>query len=379
MNRIVAKHKVEVLITPGLSSQISLLHNQCPTGTEWSGLLAYKITKGSVDDLENLEIRCEACFPMNFGDATFTSFEGSEAWLDFFKQFPQVNPLTKDPDWFIGKIHSHHSMQAYHSPTDTTDLYENAPKLPLFLSLVVNYSCQPFAEIAISAEAEEKQVSRTKWSLKNWPKMGDSTIKKEVKKIPTTFVIPCSVVYEEEAWFIDQLTVVSKAKEAENKKKYQAPTHNPYGRGYENADAYNSYNSYASRFPAPGGLSTESDWNKSKTDDAPLSPHNHQKMLQNISELITLDYGSTLSPYNALSQVSKALEVKDRHDYVKALKYYFMDSWYETVFFNTNATEKQVINGMLLFLQNHSSAYAYGPIKEALNELKDELKILRQV
>jgi len=371
MNRIVAKHKAEVVITPGLSSQISLLHNQCPNQTEWSGLLAYKIVKGGIEDLENLEIRCEACFPMDFGDATFTSFEGGEGWLDFFNQFPQVNPLTKEPDWFIGKIHSHHQMNAFHSGTDTTDLYENAPKLPIFLSLVVNYACLPFAEIAIVAEAEEKQVMRTKWNLKSWPVVGDSSIKKETKKIPSTLIIPCTVVYEEEAWFIDQIAKVGKRKEEERKKKYTPTIQNQYGHGYDARD----YS--VGRFPAAGGLSVNSDWNN-KREESDLKPHNYQKMLQNVSELFTLDQGSTLSPYNALSQVSKALEVKDRDNYIKALKYYFTDSWFDTVFYNTAATEVQVVNAILLFLQNHQSTYAYGPIKQALNELKDEL-ILRKI
>jgi hypothetical protein len=375
MNRIVSNHKAEVIITPGLASQITLLHNQCPPNTEWSGLLIYKITKGGVEDLKNLEIRAEHVYPMDFGDATFTSFEGNEEWLKCFEQYPQINPLTKDPNWFLGKIHSHHNMRAFHSGTDTADLYENAPKLPLFLSLVVNYSCIPFAEIAIVAEAEEKQVTASKWKLKNWPSVKDYSIKKEVKKVPTTFIIECTTVYEEEAWFVDQLAKLAKAKEKKYVQKVTYPNYpgHQFNQGREDKDYLgNPYKNMVT----PHGLNTDSGWEK-KSDA--VSDRMYAKMIADISELITLDNGSALSPYQALVQTSTKLNVSDRENYKKAVKYYFCDAWYDTVFFNTNVTEVQAIELLQRFLNFHTQTYVYGPLNEALNELKTEYKVLREI
>lgn len=352
MNRIVAQNKAEVLITPGLASQISLLHNQCPANTEWSGLLVYKITKGSVDSPETLEIRCEACFPMDFGDATFTSFEGSEMWLDFFKQFPQVNPLTKEPGWFLGKIHSHHNMNAYHSGTDTSDLYENAPKLPLFLSLVVNYSCMPFAEIAISAEATKKQLTRTRWKLKNWPSIGSSDIVKEEKPLPTTYIIPCTVVYEEDAWFIDQIANVVKAKEEARKAAAKVTTFPQ--RQFAQSTMFN-------------------------TGKNSLNTAEQAKFMMALAELLTLDNGANLVPYQALSEVSKSVAFSQKEIYAKAFKHYFKNNWFDDTFFHTSVTELDAIGAVESFLTYHHTAFITPVIKTALNELKDEYSLLRKV
>lgn len=111
--KIVLKRRAKVLITKELQAQITCLHNQCPSGKEWSGLLVYKITKGNVDEFisgdegEDIELRAENVFLMDFGDAAFTSFEGSEDYIKFFEQFPQIDPTRDDKanGYYIGKLH----------------------------------------------------------------------------------------------------------------------------------------------------------------------------------------------------------------------------------------------------------------------------------
>jgi len=104
--------KVTVVITPELASQIDFMHRQCPANTEWSGLLIYNIEEGNIEEfskLENpkaeLELRAVGLYPMDFGDATFTSFEGDEKWLKAFSVYPQVDPIKPEPGYYIGKIH----------------------------------------------------------------------------------------------------------------------------------------------------------------------------------------------------------------------------------------------------------------------------------
>lgn len=63
------------------------------------------MVKGSLEDLTDVEIRAEGLFPMDFGDASFTSFEGDENWLKAFAQYPQIDPMNPTPGWYAGKIH----------------------------------------------------------------------------------------------------------------------------------------------------------------------------------------------------------------------------------------------------------------------------------
>lgn len=102
---VVAKYSAKVTMSKELIAQIGALHFVCPKKTEWSGLLIWEITKGSIEDLQNLEIIAHAVYPMDFGDATFTSFEGNDDWLKAFAQYPQVDPMNPTPGWYVGKIH----------------------------------------------------------------------------------------------------------------------------------------------------------------------------------------------------------------------------------------------------------------------------------
>ena len=353
-----ATDKAQIVITAKLASRINLLHNQVESGNEWSGLLVFRITKGGINDLKNLEISCEDVYPMDFGDATFTSFEGGEDWLKFFDQFPEVNPLTKEEGWYLGKIHSHHSMQAFHSGTDTDDLYENAPKLPFFLSLVVNYSCQPFAEIGVAATSEVKQVKRFRWSLNNWLEIGETKVEKTAAPEPAVYVIPCDVLYEEDAWFVDRLAEVRKKPKTSRGATY--PSSNMTNKNIKD-QAEDEADWWKRRYHLEPGVGTYS-----------ATPQLKSKIMANLSEFLTFDVDPNTSPYQALSHASRVVPIEKRLTYKKALKQYFTQYWYPNTFDRDKTTPKEVLTVVEEFVKSHPQLWASGPLTEVLHELKIE-------
>lgn len=356
---------MKVVITPALASQVSCLHNQCPKNKEWSGLLIAQITKGGINNLEEMEVTAEAVFPMDFGDATFTSFDGSAKFIDVFDQFPQVDPIKREANsqWFIGKIHSHHSMNSFHSGTDTTDLYENAPKLPFFLSLVVNYDCQPFAEIAIIGETEEKVMSKTKWKLRDFTHSGKEQ-KIEIKKTPTCLVTPCDVVYRQDSWFVKEVQEIKKKPASFP----TAVTPGYYG-GYQPKKEQGTLG--FKQNVSPSGSSVGG------VEGAVYPPNKvYNCIMDNLTNLVTLGEGKNMGPYWAVQEVSGIVTAAVKPDYIKAFKYYFQD-WYEDNFYDESATKLCVLDAVNKFLSYHPNDWMFIVIKEAVDELKGEYQVIR--
>lgn len=336
-------------------SQIQFMHSQCPKNKEWSGLLIYKVTKGSVHDLANLEMRAEAMFPMDYGDATFTSFEGDENWLKCFQQFPQIDPITSQPGWYIGKIHDHPNFDVFHSGTDKNDLYTTAPKFPMFLSLIVNYATEVDCQLAIALAVEQKTISRTKWLMKGWDKR-DNKFTQEKKVLNTTYVLKCDVYYEQDAWMIDQCKYLSEKKKPT---PVSYPTYN--GAGYQ------SYN----------------DW-KGITHDvegeevSKVRKFVSDKIFSVLPGLITLGHGTELSLKEAIDKTNQGIAVGKKDQYKAAFKLYFADEWYDTYFYNLATDEDEVLEGILKALKPQSG-WIVTILREAINELKKEHPELRSI
>lgn len=324
--------------------------------------------------MANLEISAESCFPMDFGEPGFTSFEGNEDWFKFFAKYPQVDPILRtaaDAAWFIGKIHSHHKMSAFHSGTDTADLDENTPKLPFFLSLVVNYSCIPFAEIGVQAESHEKQVTNSLWKLKNW-KGGkkENNIKKET--IPATFIIPCDVAFVQDKWFVDQINAI-KDKPA----PVVTPSYNQGVMGFKQHQHHtNEINKYQK--PADSGIET---LDKEVYKDVRKSVY--QKVLSEIYDLLCLGHSSSnrVAAYTTLTAVDAEVNAKERGTYKKAFKAYFCNTWFDYNFGMgaSQAEEIEVIKAIRFWINYHKEKWIYLLLTEALNELEKEHSIIRKI
>lgn len=353
-----AKSTAKVVITPQVASQVECLHNQVAEGKEWSGILLCKVTAGSIDDPANLCISAEEVFPMDFGDATFTSFDGDENWIKLFHKFPQIDPTKpkteETKNWYIAKIHSHHSMSAFHSGTDTQDLYENAPKLPFFLSLVVNYRCRPFAEIAVAAESEETEIKRVKWSLlKGWKNKDNSFTKKKEKKA-VAYIIPCDVVYEQNQWFVERLN--------ELVEKNKKPT-------YEFARTHD-YSSKSENF------------NRHEVPHKNLPQELTRAVVDNLGDLITLGANDDMMPFSAMNEVNRDVDYRSTVDYIKAFKFYFLNIWFPTYLengkyrkFNKEYSHEDALKAIENFLSYHDSMWIHTYLKKAIDELRAEFKL----
>lgn len=344
---IKSEYKPKVVISTDLAAQINFMHSQCPLNREWSALLIYKVEKGGIDDLANLEIRAEGLFPMDFGDATFTSFEGDHSWLECFRIYPQVDPMKPEPGWYIGKLHDHPNFSVFHSGTDKNDLYETAPKFPMFLSLIVNYATETDCELAIAVEMEEELTSKTKYKLKGWKEAKEKE-EKTSKNEKLTYVMKCEVFYEQEQWMIDQCKYLS------TKSK-----------------------------PVPNNIRTLVDKDKKKEatkDDTVVIVRKHirDKTLDNLADLVSLGESEGVPLRTLLGSVNDAIEVNQRETYKKALKVYFLDYWYHSHFYSVNVDEKEVLNA-ILDLMKLQEGWIVVVIKETINELKTECTELWEV
>jgi len=101
---------------------------------EWSGVLFYKINKGSASDLSKpFEIELVDIYLMDIGTSGYTEYEADENvvlyMMDKGYEFGEV---------FIGHIHSHHNMKTYFSGTDMSELRTNCGNHNLYLSVIVN-------------------------------------------------------------------------------------------------------------------------------------------------------------------------------------------------------------------------------------------------
>lgn len=354
MEKLKSQHNAKLIITKNLASQIEVLHSQCPENKEWSGLLLIKILEGSLEDLPNLKISCEQLYLMDFGDATFTSFEAGEDWLKFYELFPQVDPIENPNShpWYVGKIHSHHQMQSFHSQTDTQDLVENAPKFPFFLSLVVNYKCQPFAEIGVAGEIKETRTLKN--IILNQP---------ETKKA-YTYIIPCDIAYETDSWLVEQINKI-KEKNKSNVQTYYS---------HEAVD-YSNYKY------------SPCNETKRKVDKEPKStgsnPKGYKKVLDNLSELFTLGVGTSMTfaqpPAKVLEKINDELSPMDIPKFKSAFKAHFLN-WFDEYFALFN-DEEEVIGCVEFFLNQevNKSKWISNIIKTTLDELKKDVNLLRKV
>lgn len=372
MKEIMSTEKATVIITPQVASQISCLHNQCPKNTEWSGLLICKILEGTIEEPSKLKIQTEGIFPMDFGDATFTSFEGDERMFKLMEQFPQVDPLSdkKDDKYFISLCHSHHNMPTFFSGTDTTDLHDSAKKSKFHLSLIVNYACEPIAKIAIPTETEQTQVTWFNWKVKGF-KLGTKERKREDKKEEACYIIDCQTVFQQEDWFVKTVKDLKAKKEEELKKKVSSYTPGGY---YQGQSKFNFNNSKPPK-DTKGNRIIGIGHYAEKT---------YKKVLACVDDLILLGVESNkgTTARKALEKVTEMLNAYETADYKKAIKHHFKEYWFWNNFCTTNIydyDEEEVAYCVLRLLSFHENEWCTQHIVTAVNEYLDELEQITPV
>lgn len=140
-------------ISTKLQKIIDYLHYKVGS-TEWSGILFYKLVKGNLQDLQDLEFEADFLYPMNIGSSAYTEFDYTGEVANAYDIFEEGLEQS------TGLVHSHHSMAAFFSGTDSKELSDNAAKYNYYISLIVNFSHTYCAKIAIPAKT---QVTYTSW------------------------------------------------------------------------------------------------------------------------------------------------------------------------------------------------------------------------
>jgi len=299
-------------------------------------------------------------FLMDLGDATFTSFEGGEDWIKFYEKFPQVDPIenpTSHP-WYVGKVHSHVGMQVFHSGTDTQDIVDSAPKFPFFLSLVVNYKCNAFAEIGVSGEVEVEETRTLRNIILKNPKTK--------KKTNYTYIIPCDVYYDADSWLLDQIKAL-KAK--------PAPTTVWSGMG----GTTTTPKSYISTYQEPKQIGF-----KMPQPSISQNPKGYKKVLDKLTDLFMLGTGTKQSdatpPSIVYKYIDSLLTPTDLEDYGKAFKYYYLQFW-AIDNFGLYQEDEETLNCIEHFVKQepNSAKWLTTSIKRYINELRKETTALRTV
>ena len=141
----------KLIVPRKVEEKIRYLIRKFPS-TEWSGVLFYTHT-GKFED-GSLEIQCQDIYPMDLGTGIFTDFKMDESVVGY---------IAENIDLFgcdTGLVHSHHSMGAFFSGTDTSTLRAEGNDTNCFVSLIVD--TKGTYRAAITRKVQEKKTIVTK-------------------------------------------------------------------------------------------------------------------------------------------------------------------------------------------------------------------------
>jgi len=198
-------------VTKELQQLIDKLH--CTIGAvEWSGILFYKLTKGNLKNLKNLEFTASFLYPMNIGSHTYTEFEYNgeiTGAYDLYETGIESN---------TGLVHSHNSFNTFFSGTDQAELKDNASQYNFYVSLIVNFDHKYCAKIAFP--------SKTNVTSEYWIKDENGKLfkKKSVKEETTVLIGDLNVIIEDDTislpWLEKRIEVLENKKKSFNNIEY---------------------------------------------------------------------------------------------------------------------------------------------------------------
>ena len=139
----------KLIVPRKVEEKIRYLIRKFPS-TEWSGVLFYTHT-GKFED-GSLEIQCQDIYPMDLGTGTFTDFKMDESVVGY---------IAENIDLFgcdMGLVHSHHSLGAFISGTDSNTIRTEGNDTNCFVSLVVDTKGTYVAALTRKVK-EKKQVT----------------------------------------------------------------------------------------------------------------------------------------------------------------------------------------------------------------------------
>ena len=199
-NNITLNTKPSVVISRKIQNQILFLHSKIKS-TEWSGILLYKELSGDITDINNLKLSAQDVFLQDIGSSAYTEYTADESIIDMYDNIPEADTMR------TGHIHTHHSMQAFFSGTDASELHDNAIHYDYYLSLIVNFEGTYKAKIAIPVTIPEKAVS-----IMNTNKFITIPAKTEVLEYDVDILMETTSYFLKQYKKIEQIYTTSKVK-----------------------------------------------------------------------------------------------------------------------------------------------------------------------
>lgn len=150
----------KIIIPESVEKKIRFLCKEIHS-IEWSGVLFYDV-EGNFED-NSLVVKCLDIYQMDIGNGAYTEYTMN----------PSVATYMLDHDLmtaYQGHIHSHHSMAAFFSGTDTNELRDGGKDTNHFVSLIVNNAGKYVAGITRKIESTSTIVETCKYST-----FGDET------------------------------------------------------------------------------------------------------------------------------------------------------------------------------------------------------------
>lgn len=220
----------KIIIPKDIQNTIDYLHKSIGA-IEWSGILFYKLTKGDINTLKDLEFTAKFIFPMNIGSHTYTEFDYSGEVMGAYDVNEELIECSS------AMIHTHHSMSAFFSGTDTEELLTNCTNFNYYISLIVNFSREYKCKIAFPSKT--KTISEYTIRNSEGEFITSSHIVEESNIIVGELIIDLGDV-QVEKWLEDRITVLKEAKIAKDKQPKTVVTTTNYnknlGRTYKDLD-----------------------------------------------------------------------------------------------------------------------------------------------
>ena len=137
--------KGKLILPDHIITQINILHGKVGA-KEWSGLLLYDVISGSPAKPEGFVLKAKHIFLMDIGTGAYTEYETDGDIVDLYDNVEGAMEAK------MGHIHTHHSMGAYFSGTDTEELDDNVDKHNYYLSLIVSFNGVYAAKVAFLSD-----------------------------------------------------------------------------------------------------------------------------------------------------------------------------------------------------------------------------------
>lgn len=149
----------KMIIPQEVEKKIRLLCREIHN-VEWSGVLFYKAS-GSFED-KSLTVTCVDIFQMDEGTGSYTEYDMSPDVCTYICDHPEL----MEADVYQGLIHSHNSMPAFFSGTDTNTLQSEGSDMNHFVSLIVNNAGKYAA--GITRKTKVIQAVNEEFSYPTW-------------------------------------------------------------------------------------------------------------------------------------------------------------------------------------------------------------------